>query len=101
MRNVFAFLHIIAFAGVLHAGDSPARHEFRAVHMGTAWRIVLYAPDKPTAEKTSKAAFARVAELEMVMSDYNPKSELMKLCAANDTDPGKPIRISKIGRAHV
>ena len=62
--------------------------------MGTEWRIVLYAPDKPTAEKASKATFARVAELEMVMSDYNPKSELMKLCVANDGDPGKPIRIS-------
>ena len=77
-----------------NCADSPARHEFRAVHMGTEWRIVLYAPDKPTAEKASKAAFARVAELEMVMSDYNPKSELMKLCAANDGDPGKPIHLS-------
>ena len=94
MRSILAFLYIIGFAAALHAGDSPARHEFRQVHMGTEWRIVLYAPDKPTAEKASKAAFARVAELEMVMSDYNPKSELMKLCAANDAEPGKPIRVS-------
>ena len=94
MRSILAFLHIIGFVGALHAGDPPARYEFREVYMGTEWRIVLYAPDKLTAEKASKAAFARVAELEMVMSDYNPKSELMKLCAANDAEPGKPIPIS-------
>ena len=94
MRSILAYLYIIGFAAALHAGDSPTRHEFRAVHMGTEWRIVLYAPDQSTAEKAGKAAFARVAELEMVMSDYNPKSELMKVCTANDSDPGKPIRIS-------
>ena len=62
--------------------------------MGTEWRIAVYAADKPIAEKAAKAAFARVAELDLVMSDYNPKSELMKLCAANDAEPGKTIRIS-------
>ena len=94
MRSILAFHYLIGFAGALHAGDSPTRHEFRAVHMGTEWRIVLCAADKATAEKATKAAFARVAELELVMSDYNPKSELMKLCAANDAEPGKPIGIS-------
>ncbi len=94
MRTLIAFAHIIGFAVGLHAADAPGRHEFREVHMGTEWRIVLYAPDKPTAEKAAKAAYARVAELEMVMSDYNPKSELMKLCAANDANPGKPMPLS-------
>ena len=94
MRTILAFAHIIGFAGGLHAADRPTRHEFREVHMGTEWRIAVYAADKPIAEKAAKAAFARVAELDLVMSDYNPKSELMKLCAANDTEPGKTIRIS-------
>lgn len=94
MRTLIASAHIIGFAAGLHASDAPGRHEFREVHMGTEWRIVLYAPDKPTAEKAAKAAYARVAKLEMVMSDYNPKSELMKLCAANDANPGKPMPLS-------
>ncbi len=94
MRAVIALLHIIVSASALHAADAPIRHEFREVHMGTEWRIVLYAPDKTTAEKASQAAFARVAELDMVLSDYNPKSELMRMCAANDAEPGKPIRVS-------
>lgn len=94
MRTILAFAHIIGFAGSLHAADRPTRHEFREVHMGTEWRITVYAADKPIAEKAAKPAFARVAELDLVMSDYNPKSELMKLCVKNDAEPGKPIRIS-------
>lgn len=94
MRTILALAHIIGLAGGMHAADEPSRHEFREVHMGTEWRIALYASDKPTAEKASKAAFARIAALEMVMSDYNPKSELMRLCANNDTEPGKPISVS-------
>ena len=94
MRTVIASLHIIAFALPMHAADAPARHEFREVHMGTEWRIVLYAPDKPAAEKAGKAAFARIAELEMAMSDYNPKSELMRACLKNDAEPGVSIPLS-------
>jgi thiamine biosynthesis lipoprotein len=48
--------------------------------MGTTFRIVLYAKDETTAKKAAKAAFARVAELNAIMSDYQPTSELMKLC---------------------
>jgi len=35
------------------------RFEFESKHMGTTFRIVLYAPDKVTAKKASEAAFAR------------------------------------------
>ena len=31
--------------------------------MGTLFKIVLYAPDEATADRASKAAFARIAEL--------------------------------------
>jgi thiamine biosynthesis lipoprotein len=48
--------------------------------MGTTFRIVLYAPDEATAKKAAKAAFARAAELDSIMSDYKPASELMRLC---------------------
>ena len=48
--------------------------------MGTLFRIVLYAPDDATAKAAAKAAFARVAELNRIMSDYLADSELMQLC---------------------
>ncbi|MFO0851140.1 MAG: FAD:protein FMN transferase [Gemmataceae bacterium] len=73
----------------------PVRFEFESKHMGTTFRIVLYAADKPTAEAAAKAGFDRVAELDRVMSDYSPKSELMTLCAANDTAPGVPRPVSR------
>ena len=57
--------------------------------MGTTFRIVLYAADEPTAKKAAKAAFARVAELNRILSDYLPDSELMQLCKQAGGDPVK------------
>jgi thiamine biosynthesis lipoprotein len=88
--TVYPFLYAIASS----AAEPLQRFETTSVHMGTEWRIALYAKDKPTAEKASKAAFARVAELERVMSDYKNDSELMKLCLANDGNPGEPRKVS-------
>ncbi len=56
------------------------RFEFSQAHMGTQFRIVLYAPDRTTASRASSAAFERIAELDNIMSDYLPSSELMLLC---------------------
>jgi thiamine biosynthesis lipoprotein len=50
-------------------------------HMGIDARLVVYATDKLVAEKACEAAFKRIAELDGIMSDYRPKSELMLLCA--------------------
>src|SRR5262245_65810136 len=73
--------------------EEPNRHEFESAHMGTKFRIVVYA-DKAAADKAAKAAFQRVADLENVMSDYQRDSELMKLCLANDAAPGRPVKVS-------
>jgi thiamine biosynthesis lipoprotein len=54
--------------------------------MGTTFRIVLYATDKELAKKASADAFARVAELDGIMSDYKKDSELMKLCRTSRED---------------
>jgi thiamine biosynthesis lipoprotein len=64
------------------AGPSLERFTFTEPHMGTTVRIVLYAPDAATAKKAADAAFARIAELNKIMSDYDPDSELMRLCTA-------------------
>ncbi|MBI4657297.1 MAG: FAD:protein FMN transferase [Verrucomicrobia bacterium] len=47
--------------------------------MGVAFRVVLYAPDASVAERAAMAAFARIKELNGVMSDYDPQSELSRL----------------------
>jgi thiamine biosynthesis lipoprotein len=63
-------------------GTEPplARFEFAENHMGTRFRVVLYAANEATAKRASDAAFRRVAELNGIMSDYLPESELMRLC---------------------
>lgn len=73
---------------------APTRFSFTSVHMGTEWRIVLFAPDKASAEKAKTAAFDRVAALDKTMTDYDPNSELMRLCATSDVAPGKPVPVS-------
>jgi thiamine biosynthesis lipoprotein len=59
--------------------------------MGVQARIVLYAGNRAAASSAAAAAFARVAQLDAVMSDYRPDSELMRLC---DRAGGEPIPVS-------
>src|SRR2546422_806112 len=81
------------FLGValLHAGDPPAlqRFSFAERHMGTQFKILLYAADEAGAAKAAKATFARVERLDQVMSDYRSTSELMQLCKQAGGDPVK------------
>jgi thiamine biosynthesis lipoprotein len=57
------------------------RHEFSAVHMGVPVRIVLYASSEGQAREAARAAYERVAELDGIMSDYRPRSEVRMLSA--------------------
>jgi thiamine biosynthesis lipoprotein len=71
---------------------SLTRYTYTEYHMGVDVRLVAYAPDKPTAERACAAAFERFAELDTMMSDYRPDSELMRLCAKSG---GPPIAVSR------
>jgi len=89
---------VVLVLGILSAGSlgaEPTRHEFESKHMGVTFRIVLYANDREAAEKASKSAFDRVAELDQTFSDYKQDSDLMKLCKANDAEPGKGFKVSE------
>jgi thiamine biosynthesis lipoprotein len=71
---------------------APMRFEFTEPHMGTQFQIIVYAPDKETADKAARAAFDRIASLDASMSDYKDSSELMKLCAKAG---GEPVPVSE------
>ncbi len=47
--------------------------------MGLPVRLVLHARDRQTAEPAARAAFARIASLDRMMSDYRPDSELRRI----------------------
>lgn len=72
----------IAIMGFVQARPSLTRFEYSQIHMGVAVRITLFATDEQVAEAGARAAFERFAELEAIMSDYRPDSELMRLCAS-------------------
>ncbi len=60
--------------------------------MGVQWRLVLYATDKAIANNAAENAFSRVKELNKILSDYDPESQLNKLCRLSG--PGNPIPVS-------
>jgi thiamine biosynthesis lipoprotein len=76
----------------LVAPPTLERYTFTEPHMGTRFRILVYAPDEATANKAARAAFARIKQLDGIMSDYKPESELMRLCAKAG---GPPVRVSE------
>jgi thiamine biosynthesis lipoprotein len=67
------------------------RFEFTETHMGSEFKVVLYTTDESLARSASRAAFARIAVLDAILSDYQPDSELMRLC---DQAGGAPVGVS-------
>jgi len=59
--------------------------------MGTLFTITLFAPDAASAKSATDAAFAKIAALDRMMTDYDPESELMQLCKK---PTGQPVRVS-------
>jgi len=69
------------------------RFEFSQVEMAVPIELVLYAPDTTTATTTAQAAFARIRQLGAALSDYDPQSELRRLC--DTAGEGKAIAVSE------
>src|SRR5213080_1417889 len=87
-------LLVTVAALVCSAGGARAqevRREFAELHMGVAVRIELYAPADAAARVAARAAYTRIAELEDVMSDYRPQSEVRRLAE----QPGIAVPVSE------
>ena len=82
MRQLFAStLFVLLFAGCRTAPEAKlARFEFTEPHMGTLWHITLHAPAAAIASNAVRTAFARVHTLDLLFTDYDPNSELLRLC---------------------
>jgi thiamine biosynthesis lipoprotein len=89
--GLFLLAAIPAAGPLTSAQPNLTRFEFTQVHMGTEFKIVLYARDAEMAATASDAAFHRIAALDAIMSDYNPRSELMSLCQQAG---GPPVVVS-------
>ena len=67
------------------------RFEFSQPQMGLPFRIVLYAGTESMARSASDAAFARIAELNAVFSDYDSDSELSRLSQTSGNHQAVPV----------
>ncbi len=76
------------------AGDAPPpleRFAFEKAEMGLPFRITLFAPDEAAAKVASDAAFARVEELNRVLSDYDDDSEISRLSRTSGSGNAVPV----------
>lgn len=94
LLTVLTFIPVGVPFGHCRGAENPIRYEYEENHMGTTFRVVLYAAEKAAAVKAVRAAYQRIRDLELVMSDYRASSELMRICVANDATPGKEFAIS-------
>jgi len=80
---------LVVAAGCMR--PEPATHasavRFRETRrlMGVPWTITLYASTASAARAAGDAAFAEIARLEGILSDYDPDSEVSRLSAAAPT----------------
>lgn len=85
-----ALIELLSVQARSPAAQPLLRFEFTETHMGSPVHIVLYTTEAQTAKNAAIKAYARVAELDRIFSDYNPESELMKLVdlfAEKDREP--------------
>src|SRR5207253_9832352 len=68
-------------------GAQLHRYEYAELHLGVQVHLAVFAADESSAQHGCAAAFARIAQLEDIFSDYRPGSELMRLCGAPVATP--------------
>jgi thiamine biosynthesis lipoprotein len=70
----------LAFTALSSAAPAGL-HRYEAVepHMGTLVRVTVYTPDEHSAKAAFRAAFDRIRDLDDILSDYKPDSELNRI----------------------
>lgn len=94
MGNLVLIWLLAASVGAAEPGETAlSRFQFTRVEMAVPIKIVLYAPDEATANGGARAAFDRIRRLNGIMSDYDPQSELRRLC--NTAGQGEAVPVSE------
>jgi len=91
-------LAVVWLFGVGISANPPSepelsRFQFARTEMAVPVRVVLYAPEAGTANAAAEAALARIHQLNSILSDYDPQSELRRLCAT--AGEGEAVRVSE------
>jgi thiamine biosynthesis lipoprotein len=67
------------------------RFEYEEPHMGTTFRVVLYASDQVKADAAARRAFGHIASIDARLTDYVETSELSQVTRVA---VGHPVRVS-------
>ncbi len=85
------FCLLLLLPGLAPAAVALERYEFSRPEMGMTFRIMLYATDEKTAGEAANAAFRRIKEINAIMSDYEPDSELSRLSRTSGSGQAVPV----------
>ena len=95
-RIILLLLTLLLSGPTLVGSQEPTqrltRHEKTERHMAVDFTIVMYTATPQAANEAFTAAFAIVAKIDQICSDYAPNSELSLLSQASPTS--KPVRVS-------
>src|SRR6266545_5126486 len=89
--GLLAILLLASCATLCRPTANWQRFEFSEPQMGVPFRIVLYAPDRATAEPVARAAFTRISKLNDILSDYDTDSELSRL--SQSAGSGQTVKV--------
>ena len=96
MLNLLKPLVILLLVGFVCMNVGPLwggeRYRASEAHMGTRFTITLQAESQAAARQGFQAAFARIEQLDAALSDYQPESELNRLCRQSPTP--QPVEVS-------
>lgn len=91
-RDTVAVIAACLLGPAVSANEPAAtRFEYSAPRMGTLFRLVLFGPDEAAARDAAAAALARVSDLNRILSDYDPESEVSRL---SRHPPGTAVPVS-------
>lgn len=99
-RLVAAWLLGVGISAAAAGEPVPARFQFSRTEMAVPIKLVLYAPDARAASRAAEAAFSRIRQLNGILSDYDPKSELRRLADAALPSEGDAPRTSPPSEGH-
>ena len=83
---------LVAFGAVRGVAAELQKFIFEKAEMGLPFRITLYASSQESAKAASDAAFARIAALNQIFSDYEDDSELSRLSRTSGS--GQKVKVS-------
>ncbi len=92
MGRLLLWLLGAGFPAIACAEPPLERFQFTQTEMAVPIRLVFYAPNRDNANGAARAVFDRFRQLNQVLSDYDPESELNRLCQTAGS--GKAVSVS-------